>query len=68
MQVGDWEIPEDYESMTCIYNCGYILVWKRSPLGGSDAGNEMDKHIIINHSYPIPTVWEWFKGFRRKGK
>ena len=68
MRVGDYEIPENWESMSCMYNCGYILVWERKVNGGSDAGSEMERHIIIHHTYPLPSLWDWFRGFRRRGK
>lgn len=64
MKVGDYDIPEDWESMSCIYNCGYLLVWERA-LGGGDVGGQMDAHIATEHSkqeFPL------FERFFRKGK
>lgn len=67
MRVGDYDIPEDWESMSCVYNCGYVLVWKRSPIAGTDAGSQMDLHMLINHKKPFPSFADWLRGFRKKG-
>ena len=64
MQIGEYDIPEDWESMTCIYNCGYILVWQRGK--SNNSGLAMDSHILIEHTDPIPSFWDWFR-FRKKG-
>jgi hypothetical protein len=64
MQIGEYEIPEDWESMTCIYNCGFILVWKRGL--SNDSGNQMDRHILLSHTGPLPSFMDWFR-FRRRG-
>ena len=64
MKVGDYDIPEDWESMSCIYNCGYLLVWERR-LGGGDVGERMETHIAIEHTrdeFPL------FNRLFKKGK
>ena len=63
MIVGGHDIPEDWESMTCIYNCGYILVWKRGQ--AFDSGLQMETHIYLEHERPLPTFLDWFRFKRR---
>lgn len=65
MRIGDYDIPEDWESMSCIYNCGYILVWKRGQT--YDTGLTMEAHIMLEHEKPMPSFFDWFR-FRRKGE
>lgn len=63
MKFGEYEVPDDWESMSCIYNCGYVLVWRRG--GGHDSGLQMDSHIYLEHERPMPNLWDWFR-FRRR--
>jgi hypothetical protein len=37
-----FELPDGYESISCIHNCGYFVVWK---IGASEGvGEEIDYH------------------------
>ena len=63
MRVGEYEIPEHWESMSCIYNCGFILVWERGK--SYDSGLAMDAHIELEHIKPLPSFFDWFR-FRRR--
>jgi hypothetical protein len=49
MIVGGHEIPEGFESMSCVYNCGFILVWNILEDVG-DVGGIMDTHIAEKHT------------------
>jgi hypothetical protein len=62
MRVGEYEIPPDWESMSCIYNCGYVLVWERGKSFSS--GSQMDEHLLIHHSGP-QSFFDWFKFWRK---
>ena len=64
MIVGGHEIPEGYESMSCFYNCGFMLVWNMYEEVG-DVGGVMDTHISENHTdrnFPL------FYRFLKRGK
>lgn len=62
MIVGEYEIPEGYESMSCIYNCGFILVWSLSETIG-DVGGVMDTHIADAHTAKeFPMFFKFRKG------
>jgi hypothetical protein len=63
MRIGEYDIPEDWESMSCIYNCGFVLVWQRGK--SFDSGTQMDRHILIEHTQPMPSFMDWFR-FRRR--
>jgi hypothetical protein len=40
-----YEIPEGMESMTCINNCGFIIIWQ---IGKSEGvGQRMDEHLAL---------------------
>lgn len=55
-----YEIPEGMESMTCMNNCGFIIIW---PVGGHEGvGEEMDKHIVTCPTQPN------HRTFRTKGE
>lgn len=64
MKIGDFDIPEDWETMTCIYECGFILIWERKS-GGGDVGDTMERHLVLEHS---PSDYPFFQRFYRKGK
>lgn len=62
MIVGNHEIPEGYESMSCIHNCGFILVWSLSEVIG-DVGGIMDTHIAEVHTeIEFPMFFKFRKG------
>jgi hypothetical protein len=63
MRVGEYDIPEHWESMSCIYNCGFILVWERGK--SYDSGLAMDAHIEMEHIKPLPSFFDWLR-FRRR--
>lgn len=55
-----YEIPEGMESMSCINNCGFIIIWQ---VGRSEGvGEEMDRHMTMCPTN-IPK-----KRFRTKGE
>lgn len=62
MKVGEYDIPDNWESMTCIYNCGFILVWERGK--AFDAGLRMDTHIELSHPEPS-SLFHWLRFWRR---
>ena len=45
-----YEIPEGYESMTCVHNCGFIIIWKSGNHEG--VGEKMDSHLVECPSKP----------------
>ena len=62
MRVGDYDIPEEYESMSCIHNCGFILVWERA-LGAGNVGDVMDTHLANEHAErEFPLFFRFRKG------
>lgn len=55
-----YEIPEGMESMSCMNNCGFIIIWQ---VGKSDGvGEEMDRHLYMCPSQPKRRT------FRMKGE
>lgn len=63
--VEGYEIPEGFESMTCIYNCGFILIWSLKD-GARDVGSVMDTHIAEHHAdreFPL-----FFRFRKKKGE
>ena len=62
MKIGDYDIPPDWESMSCVYNCGFILVWERGKSFG--AGLQMDEHIRLTHPEPS-NIFNWFRFWTR---
>lgn len=55
-----YEVPEGMESMTCINNCGFIILWS---VGSSDGvGERMDDHA------EYCPVLKKQKRFRTKGE
>lgn len=55
-----YEVPEGMESMSCIYNCGFIILWA---VGKDDGvGERMDDHFAL---CPAKTHR---KTFRTKGE
>jgi len=67
MIIGDYEIPEGFESMSCIYNCGFILVWSHKE-GAGDVGSVMDNHIALTHIKPEMPLLHRFFLRKEKGK
>ena len=63
MKVGDYEVPENFESMSCIYNCGFVLFWERGTY--TDAGNRMTELMILAHPEPQTSFWAWLRTWRR---
>jgi hypothetical protein len=57
MKVYGYEIPEGTESMSCIYSCGFLLVWLQGE--GAGAGNAMMEHYMEDHKPPLPTLQDW---------
>jgi hypothetical protein len=60
MQVGEYDIPEGWDSMTCIYNCGFILIWQMGSPEADNVGTLMRLHLGI-HDSPKPSIRDWFK-------
>lgn len=60
MQVGEYEIPEGWDSMTCIYSCGFILIWKMGSPESEGVGTVMNLHLTL-HDSPKPTIKDWFR-------
>ena len=65
MDIGDYSIPEGWESMTCIYNCGFVLVWELGSPEGTLVLPVMTGHLE-QHKTPRPSLRDWFTN--RKGK
>jgi hypothetical protein len=63
MNIYDYEIPEGWESMTCIYNCGFLIAWEQGSPEAQHAGNVMDGHLA-GHEAPKPTLWDLIR-FRK---
>lgn len=64
MRVGDYEVPAGWETMSCIYNCGFVLMWKQNEY--TDAGFVMDRHITLAHPEPQTSMFNWMKFWRRE--
>jgi|TARA_R110000868_G_scaffold74293_5_gene214771 hypothetical protein len=60
MRVGEYDIPEGYESMSCIYDCGFLLVWQNGSPESLNAGLVMDGHLA-GHEAPKPSIWDFFR-------
>ena len=60
MQVGEYDIPEGWESMSCFYNCGYLLVWKVGSPEADNAGILIEGHYE-QHKESTPTFGDWLK-------
>lgn len=58
--------PLHHESMTCINNCGYMLVWHRSTQ--DDPGMLMREHLDMCPGFPIETTASIWRNIFRKGK
>lgn len=65
MELGDYIIPEGWESMSCIYNCGFFLVWQQGSPEGDKVGMVMDGHLS-GHTEIRPTFMDWFRYGRGK--
>jgi len=65
MIIGEYDIPEGFESMTCIYNCGFILVWSHAE-GAGDVVGVMNNHLALTHIKPEMPLLHRF--FLRRGK
>lgn len=63
MKIGEYEIPPDWESMSCIHNCGFVLVWERGK--SYSAGLQMDEHIQISHPEPFG-IFNWLRFWRKE--
>ena len=51
MKIGEYDIPEGWESMSCFNNCGFILIWQVGE--GEDVGEKMDIHYQECPSFPL---------------
>ena len=56
-----YEIPEGMESMSCIHNCGFIILWNVGAHEG--VGEQMDEHLLFCNGRKIPR-----NIFRTKGE
>ncbi len=63
MQVGEYNIPEGWESMSCYYNCGFLLVWEVGSPESLNAGIVMEGHLDGHRESP-PSFLEWFKDWK----
>jgi hypothetical protein len=63
MKLGEYEIPPNWESMSCIHNCGFVLVWERGK--SYSAGLQMDEHVRVTH-LESSSLFHWLKFWRRE--
>jgi len=66
MELGDYIIPEVWESMYCIYNCGFFLVWKQGSPEEKNVGTVMEGHLD-GHNEVRPSFMDWLRYGRGKG-
>lgn len=57
MEIGDHEIGEGWESMTCPYLDGFIVLWESGM--DSDPTIAFSEHMKSNHSVNIPDLTIW---------
>jgi len=65
MELGDYIIPEGWESMSCIYNCGFFLVWQHGTPEEKNVGMVMSGHLE-GHGDDKASFLSWI--WNRKGK
>lgn len=63
MQVGEYNIPEGWESMSCFYNCGFLMVWEVGSLQSLSAGTVMEAHLE-GHKESPPSFLDWFRDWK----
>jgi hypothetical protein len=63
MQVGEYNIPEGWESMSCFYNCGFLMVWEIGSPQSLSAGTVMEAHLEGHKGTPLSFL-DWFRDWK----
>lgn len=65
MELGQYDIPEGYESMTCIHNCGFFIVWASGSPESHYVMEVMNGHLA-GHKEIKPSFLDWLRYGRGK--
>lgn len=65
MEIAGYEIPSGWESLTCIYDCGFFIVWEVGSPESHHAMFVMEGHLE-GHKAIRPTFLDWFRYGRGK--
>jgi hypothetical protein len=65
MEIAGFDIPSGWESMSCIHDCGFFIVWKIGSPESFNVAMVMEGHLE-GHEAIRPTFWDWLRYGREK--